>query len=116
VFEAYPRLNMIVGHMGESIPFLVDRIDESLKRPGNKPIEFKRVFATHFYITTSGHFSTPALLCAMLEVGIDHLLFSVDWPFMENEPGTRWLETLPLSAEDVEKLCNANARRLLKLS
>jgi predicted TIM-barrel fold metal-dependent hydrolase len=115
VFDAYPRLNIIVDHMGEGIPFLVDRIDESLKRPGNTAIDFKATFLHHFYITTSGHFSTPALLCTMLEVGIDRILFSVDWPFMDNEPGMRWMDTLPLSTEDKDKMFNGNARRLLRL-
>jgi predicted TIM-barrel fold metal-dependent hydrolase len=116
LFETYPRLKVIIGHMGESIPFAVDRIDEALKREGNKPIGFKDLFLKHFFITTSGHFSTPALMCAMLEMGIDRILFSVDWPYVENEPGMRWMETVPLSAEDKEKMFNGNARRLLRLS
>jgi predicted TIM-barrel fold metal-dependent hydrolase len=115
LFDAYPRLKIIVGHMGEGIPFLVDRIDESLNRPGGKPIPFKQIFCSHFWITTSGHFSTPAFMCALLELGIDRILFSVDWPYVDNLPGMRWMETLPLSAEDKEKMLNANARRLLKL-
>ena len=115
LFETYPRLQIILGHMGEGLPFLVDRIDEALSRPGNKPVAFKETFCRNFYITTSGHFSTPALLCAMLELGIDHLLFSVDYPFVENLPGMQWMATVPLSADDKEKLFNANAKRLLKL-
>jgi predicted TIM-barrel fold metal-dependent hydrolase len=115
LFDAHPNLKIIIGHMGESIPFLVDRIDEALSRQGNTPISFKDTFVKHFYITTSGHFSTPALLCAMLEMGIDRILFSVDWPFVENEPGMRWMTTLPLSADDKEKMFNGNARRLLKI-
>lgn len=115
LFDAYPRLKIIIGHMGEGLPFLVDRIDESLNRPGGKPIAFKQLFSTHFWVTTSGHFSTPALLCAMLELGIDRILFSVDWPYVENQPGMDWMQTVPLSAEDKEKMLNGNARKLLKL-
>ncbi len=115
LFEAYPDLKIIIGHMGEGIPFLVDRIDESLNRPGGKPIAFKKIFTEHFWITTSGHFSTPALLCALLELGIDHILFSVDWPYVDNLPGMQWMETLPVSATDKEKMFNTNARVLLKL-
>ena len=115
LFEAHPNLKIVIGHMGESIPFLVDRIDEALKRPGNKPVNFKDTFCKHFWITTSGHFSTPALLCAVMEMGIDRILFSVDWPFIDNLPGMRWMETVPLSAEDREKMFNGNARRLLKM-
>ncbi|HEY1297312.1 MAG TPA: amidohydrolase family protein [Chloroflexota bacterium] len=115
LFDAYPNLKIIVGHMGEGIPFLVDRIDESLNRPGGKPIAFKQIFSEHFWITTSGHFSTPALMCALLELGIDRILFSVDWPYVDNLPGMQWMQTVPLSATDKEKMFNANARTLLKL-
>jgi predicted TIM-barrel fold metal-dependent hydrolase len=116
VLDEYPSLKFIVGHMGEAIPFLVDRIDESLNRPGGKSVPFKELFVKHFWITTSGNFSTPALMCALLELGIDRILFSVDWPYVENVPGMKWMETVPLSAEDKEKMFNANARRLLKLT
>ena len=111
----FRSLKMIVGHMGEGIPFLVDRIEEALSRPGNKPIAFKDVFLRHFWITTSGHFSTPALLCALLEMGIDRIMFSVDWPFVDNLPGMQWMQTVPLSTDDVEKMFNRTARELLKL-
>jgi 2,3-dihydroxybenzoate decarboxylase len=118
LFDEYPRLKMIVGHMGEGIPFLVDRIDEAISRPGNRPAggsTFREAFCDHFYITTSGFFSTPALLCAILQLGIDRVMFSVDYPFVENLPGAKWMETVPLSREDREKMLNGNARRLLKM-
>lgn len=115
VFEAYPELKIIIGHMGEAIPYLVDRVEESINRPGGKGLRFKELFARHFWITTSGHFSTPALLCALLELGIDRILFSVDWPYVDNLPGMKWMQTLPLSDEDKAKMLNGNARRLLKI-
>jgi predicted TIM-barrel fold metal-dependent hydrolase len=115
LFDTYPNLNVILGHMGEGLPFVVDRIDEALSRAGNRPIAFKRIFCDRFYITTSGHFSTPALLCTILEMGIDRILFSVDWPYVDNQPAMRWMSTVPLSDEDKEKMFNGNARRLLKI-
>ncbi len=115
LFEEYPRLQIILGHLGEGLPFLLDRMDESFKRAGNKPMEFKQTFCEHFHVTTSGNFSTPALLCTILEMGADRVLFSVDWPFVENEPGTRWMETVPLSEDDRRKVLSGNAQRLLKL-
>jgi predicted TIM-barrel fold metal-dependent hydrolase len=114
LFDEYPRLKIIVGHLGEGLPFLVDRVDESLNRA--RPIAFKETFLEHFWITTSGHFSTPALLCSLLEMGIDHILFSVDYPYVESLPGMKWMETVPLSTEDKEKMFNGNAKRLLKIS
>jgi len=115
VFEAYPNLKIILGHMGEGLPFLLWRIDHALSRPGNRSIAFREQFSQHVYITTSGNFSTPALLCSMLELGVDRILFSVDWPFVPNAPGTAWMEQLQLSAEDKAKILSGNAKRLLKL-
>jgi len=86
----------------------------SSDRATNRPPS-KTPFVSHFYITTSGHFSTPALLCALLELGIERILFSIDWPFVENLPGMQWMDTVPLSAEDKQKMFNGNARRLLKI-
>jgi predicted TIM-barrel fold metal-dependent hydrolase len=115
LFTAYPDLKIILGHMGEAIPFALWRIDNSLNRAGNKPIHFKDEFCSHFYVTTSGFFSTPALLCCMMEMGVDRVLFSVDYPFEENPPGTAWFEHVQLSPEDREKILNGNAARILKL-
>jgi len=115
VFDEYPDLKMILGHMGEGLPFLLVRIDEALSRAGNKANTFRKTFAEHFYITTSGNFSTPALLCSLMEMGSDHILFSVDYPFVENDPGTEWMKTVPLGDEDRAKILHGNARKLLKL-
>lgn len=115
VFDAYPEVKIILGHMGEGLPFLLWRIDHALSRPGNRRLSFREQFSQHFYITTSGNFSTPALICSMLELGVDRILFSVDWPFVPNLPGTQWMQNLQLSAEDKVKIFSGNARRLLKM-
>src|ERR1700693_2436672 len=114
VFDAYPGLKIIIGHMGEGLPFYLWRISYGL-RASMSAKSFREVFCEHFWITTSGFFSDPALVCCMMEIGIDRILFSVDYPFMDNPPGAEWIKTLPLCAEDREKLLNGNARRLLKL-
>src|SRR5438094_7425236 len=115
VFDAYPNLKIILGHMGEGLPFLLWRIDHALSRPGNRQIAFREQFSQHFYITTSGNFSTPELLCSMMELGVDRILFSVDYPFVPNIPGTKWMNELQLSAEDKTKILSGNAKRLLKM-
>lgn len=115
VFDAYPRLKIILGHLGESLPFSLWRIDHALARKGNRPISFREVFSEHFYITTSGNFSDPALLCCVQEMGVDRILFAVDWPYEENRPGTQWMERIPLCAEDRHKILHGNAERLLGL-
>jgi predicted TIM-barrel fold metal-dependent hydrolase len=114
VFDAHPGLKIILGHMGEGLPFYLWRISYGLRQSMSEKT-FREVFCEHFWITTSGFFSDPALICCMMEMGIDRILFSVDYPFMENAPGAEWIKSLPLSAEDQQKLLSGNARRLLKL-
>jgi predicted TIM-barrel fold metal-dependent hydrolase len=115
VFDAYPGLKIILGHLGEGLPFYLWRISMGLARDGRGGKSFRDVFCEHFYITTSGFFSDPALLCCVMEMGIDRILFSVDYPFVDNPPGTAWVERVPLCAEDRAKLMNGNAARLLKM-
>ena len=115
MFEAYPRLKIILGHLGEGLPFSLWRIDMALQRQGNRPTPFRDTFREHFWITTSGNFSTPALLCSVMEMGADRILFSVDYPFVMNPPGMKWMQDIPLGPEDREKIYGGNARRLLRL-
>ncbi|MBX6327501.1 MAG: amidohydrolase [Pseudolabrys sp.] len=115
VFEKYPKLKIILGHFGETLPFLVWRIDASLKRPGQKPLSFRDIFCNNFYVTTSGFFSNPALLCCVMEMGVDHILFAVDWPFVMNPPAIEWMRSVPLSDEDKAKILSGNAKRLLRM-
>ncbi|MCC6534370.1 MAG: amidohydrolase [Burkholderiales bacterium] len=114
-FDAYPNLKIILGHLGEGLPFLLWRIDMALNRPGGAPVAFRDAFNRNVWITTSGNFSTPALICSMLEMGVDRILYSVDWPFVRNLPGSRWIQDLQVSNEDREKILSGNAKRLLKL-
>jgi len=115
VFEKHRKLKVILGHLGETLPFLVWRIDQALARPGQKQLSFRDVFCNNFWITTSGNFSNPALLCCVMEMGIDRILFAVDWPFVLNPPAIRWMETVPLCDEDKVKILSGNAKRLLRL-
>ncbi|HET9904669.1 MAG TPA: amidohydrolase family protein [Xanthobacteraceae bacterium] len=115
VFEVHPNLKIILGHLGEGLPFLVWRIDSALARPGQRPVRFRDVFCRNFYVTTSGFFSDPALLCCVQEIGIDHILFAVDYPFEHNAPGPQWLETVPLCDDDKARIAGGNARRLLRM-
>ena len=115
LFDAHPRLKIILGHLGETLPFFVWRIDMALSRPGQKKVSFRDVFCGNFYITTSGNFSNPALLCCVMEMGIDRILFAVDWPFVANPPATHWIDTVPLCDEDKVKILSGNAKRLLRM-
>ena len=116
MFDKYPRLTFILGHLGETLPFLVWRANMALGRPGAaREAGFRDVFCRHFCVTTSGFFSDPALLTCVMELGIDRILFAIDWPFVANAPGTQWLESVPLSDEDKAKIASGNARRLLHM-
>jgi predicted TIM-barrel fold metal-dependent hydrolase len=132
VFDRYPSLKIIVGHMGELIPFGLKRINtaltmgnwllasqskdaESAERKGMQKSVFYYMRANVF-ITTSGVFDQAALNCAIAELGIDNVLFSVDDPFGDNFEGVDFLNNAQLSKEDKEKLAHGNAERVLKLS
>jgi 2,3-dihydroxybenzoate decarboxylase len=116
VFDEYPALKIIVGHLGEAAPYVLWRADENLKKT---PLKLQKVFSDyyrqHFYLTTSGAFSNNALNCAIAEMGIDRIMFSIDWPFIENGPGTSWLKQIPLSETDKTAIAAGNAKRLLKM-
>jgi predicted TIM-barrel fold metal-dependent hydrolase len=116
IFDKYPDLKIVLGHLGETLPFLLWRIDQSLSRPGaGRRLSFRDEFSNHFYVTTSGNFSVPALLCCVQELGVDRILFAVDWPFVANPLGTTWMESVPLCAEDKIKILSGNAQRLLRM-
>ncbi|MEW6333554.1 MAG: amidohydrolase family protein [Thermodesulfobacteriota bacterium] len=116
VFDRFPKLQVIVGHMGENLPFSLARADERLA-PFTTHLRrrVKDYFLAHFHLTTSAYFTLPPLLCALMVFGIDRILFSVDYPFSANAPGRTLLETAPLSPADLEKIAHLNAERLLKL-
>ena len=116
VFDRFPRLQMIIGHMGEFLPFGLWRADGRLTRayPHLKK-SVRSYFLDHFHITTSGVFSTPELVCTASVVGYDNMLFSVDYPFESNAVAVSWFDSLPIADSDRAKLAHLNAERLLKL-
>jgi predicted TIM-barrel fold metal-dependent hydrolase len=114
LFEKH-RTKFILGHLGEGLPFLLWRINNGLARPGQKRVEFRDIFSAHFSVTTSGFFSDPALLLCVQELGIDRILFAVDYPFEANAPAPAWLAGVPLCDEDKAKIASGNAKRLLKI-
>jgi predicted TIM-barrel fold metal-dependent hydrolase len=116
LFERFPRLKIIIGHMGEALPFYLARADVFLPRSATRlKLSVSEYFREHFYITTSGCFTLPPFQCALQVVGADRMLFSVDYPYDSNAAGRAFLNALPVSAEDLEKISHGNAERLLNL-
>lgn len=116
VFDRFPALKIIIGHMGEGLPFSMARSDAILTA-GAKHLKQRLAdyFHQNFYVTTSGFFTVPPFLCALEIVGADRLLFSVDYPFSPNTLGRDFLDNLPVSPADKEKIAHSNAEKLLKL-
>ena|SRR5487761_238736 len=112
LFDVHPRLRILLGHLGEMIPYAALRLDRARTTLKRKPSEY---FCEHFYITTSGNFHYPAMLCAMMTMGPEHVLFAVDYPYVENHTGVDFLRSAPLSDADRELIAHGNAERLLKL-
>jgi predicted TIM-barrel fold metal-dependent hydrolase len=114
--DKHPRLKLIIGHMGEMLPMMLARADEvfaadlgHLRRP------ISRAILDQVWITTSGLFTEPPFLAALLTFGIDRIMFSVDYPYAQNASGRAFLDTLSLALADKAKLAHGNADALLRL-
>lgn len=118
VFDRHPRMQIIVGHMGEFLPFQLSRIDSctthmDLEVPlGNPPSQY---FGRNILITTSGVFSHSALLAAIDAVGIDAVMWATDYPYGSAERSAEFLDSAPLTDDDREKISHLNAARVLGL-
>jgi 2,3-dihydroxybenzoate decarboxylase len=115
VLDAYPKLKVIVGHLGEGLPFLQWRTDRSLARDAKLPRSFTDYVRQHFWITTSGAFSNAALRCSIDELGSDKVIFSVDYPYVKNDAARSWFDAAPISAAERQAIASGNVKRLLKL-
>jgi predicted TIM-barrel fold metal-dependent hydrolase len=115
LFDEHPDLQIVLGHLGEGIPFFLARIDESLSRPGNAPVHFADVFRRNFHVTTSGFFSDAALRCCIDELGVERIMFAVDWPYVTNTDAMDWIRKVDLGADDKRAILQGNAERLLGL-
>ena len=120
LFDKYPRLTIVLGHLGEGLPYGMWRVDHCNgwvpgrhKYPARKKIA--DYFYANFHLTTSGNFHTQTLLAAMMELSADRILFSVDWPFENVSRATDWFDNAPISEADRLKIGRSNALNLFKL-
>lgn len=120
LFDRHPALKIIIGHMGEGLPFSLWRVDNRnawVQLPKGYPAQqpLATYFRRNFYITTSGNFRTQALVNTMLEVGADRILFSTDWPFENVDHAAKWFDEATISEGDRLKIGRSNAIELFKL-
>ena len=114
--DRHPRLKLIIGHMGEMLPVMLVRVDEtSVADIGHLQRPISRAILDQVWITTSGIFSQPPFIAALQTFGIDRIMFSVDYPFARDAQGRKFLDEVSLAPADMAKLCHGNADALLKL-
>ncbi len=118
LFDEYPKLKVILGHLGEGLPFSIWRVDHRISRGGRgtkAKMPMGHYLRENFYITTSGNFRTQALTDVMLEVGADRVLYTVDYPFEDVTEAANWFDQAAISEPDRLKIASSNARRLFHL-
>lgn len=117
VFDTYPGLKIVIGHMGEMLPMMWERMNRVFQPGygGRNKRTLADTFRQQLYITTSGLFTQPPLQLALATIGVDNIILSVDYPFSTNQMGVDFLQGMQLSPEQVAKIAHGNADKLLKL-
>lgn len=116
VFDHYPSLQLIIGHLGEALPFMLSRLDHGLPQEItklNRPIG--AYLRQNIYYTFSGFNYLPPFLDLLLQVGVSRIVFSADYPYSSMAGARSFLEQIPVSPEDKEQIAHGNAERLLGL-
>jgi len=118
VFDQFPGVSVIMGHMGELLPLQMSRLDSRYfivptnSRPANPPSYYLR---NNIYVTTSGFYSPSTLQAAISAVGIDRVLFAIDYPYELSASAVQFLTTAPLAHSDLQMIAHSNAERILNL-
>lgn len=121
VFDKFPRLKLVIGHMGELLPFQLERIIAVASRGvfGKRTRSFGEVWQENIWITTSGMFSVNPLACVLRNTNKQHIMYSVDYPFSSNVTGLAFMEELGKSGlvtdEELAMIAHQNAEALLKV-
>jgi 2,3-dihydroxybenzoate decarboxylase len=118
LFDEFPNLQVVLGHLGERIPFDMWRIDNLMSKLPVKLPAKKRVseyLRNNFHLTTSGQFHDTPFHCALAEMGPSRIMFSVDYPYEEMAPAAAWFDKTELSDADRSRIGRTNAIKLFKL-
>jgi 2,3-dihydroxybenzoate decarboxylase/5-carboxyvanillate decarboxylase len=121
VFDRFPKLKIVIGHMGESLPYNIWRMDYMYnvhkswgEIPGKqKPSELLK---RNFLITTSGVEHGPALKYAIEVLGADNILWAIDYPYQPTAPAVAFMNSVDITEEDKEKIFHKNAERVFHIS
>lgn len=114
-FDRYPSLQFVIGHLGEALPFMLPRLERLPKALTKLDRPIGAYLRENFHYTFSGFNWTPTFLDPLLEVGVDRIMFSADYPWGSMARARTFLEELPLSPADRERIAHGNAERLLRV-
>lgn len=115
VFDRYPKLQIIIGHMGETLPFMMQRVDvmpmqlTKLQRP------ISAYLRGNVHYTFSGFNYTPNFLQLLVQVGVERIMFSADHPYASMAQARAFLDNLPASPAGKERIAHTNAEQLLRM-
>ncbi len=121
-FERYPKLKIVLGHMGEGLPFWLQRIDnryvleEKIHAARKLPRLPSEYFLENFVITTSGVTSMPALRLSLDVLGVDRILFAADFPYEDDAEAVKFMDGASVTEEERKKIYELNSRRVFKLA
>jgi uncharacterized protein len=115
LFDRCPELQVVIGHMGEAVPFMLERADSVLGRSATLERPVRDYFARNFHYTTSALFTKPPFDCLLELVGPSRVLFAIDYPFSDGERARDFLHGLPLAPADRERIAHGNAEALLRV-
>lgn len=114
-FDKYPKLQVIIGHLGEALPFMIERLDNMAPAITKLKHPVSYYLRENINYTFSGFNFTPTFLNLLLEMGVDRIMFSADHPYASMTKARNFLDKLPVSPKDKEKIAHGNAERLLNL-
>ncbi|KAL9084525.1 MAG: hypothetical protein Q9165_008028 [Trypethelium subeluteriae] len=119
VFDRFPRLKILLGHTGETLPFLLKRQERATSRWSHLKRPLGEVWRANVWVTTSGMFDTAPLACLLKVSPLDHVLLSIDYPFSNNEQGKNFVDDIEkeglLRGADLEAFVRGNAAKLLRI-
>ncbi|KAJ3516104.1 hypothetical protein NM208_g14887 [Fusarium decemcellulare] len=119
LFDEIPKLKIIIGHFGEMLPFMMERVEKLSVRWGKRQRPWRDVWNENVFITTSGVWGLAPMACILKNTRVERVLYSVDYPFEKNENGLSWIRELQGSGlvtdEELERIAYKNAEQLLRV-